>query len=135
MVIDTSVIVAILLREPEAEEFNRRIMETPVRLISAVTRVESSFVIEGRFGEPGRTDLDRLLTDTRMEITAVTAQQVEMAIDAFRRYGKGRHRARLNIGDCFAYALAKATGLPLLFKGTDFGPDFGLTDIPSVLRS
>jgi ribonuclease VapC len=131
MVIDTSAIVAILLREPEAEEFSRRITETPARLISAVTRVESSFVIEGRFGEPGRIDLDRLLTDARMEIAEVTAQQVEIAIDAFRRYGKGRHRARLNIGDCFAYALAKATGLPLLFKGADFA----VTDIPSVLPS
>jgi ribonuclease VapC len=91
-----------------------------LRLLSAVTRVELSFVIEGRKGEAGRTDLERLLDDGEFEIVAVTSQQAMIAIDAFRSYGKGRHPAGLNIGDCFAYALAKATDMPLLFKGNDF---------------
>ncbi len=120
MVLDTSAVVAILLREPDAERLARYLADAPVRLMSAVTRVELSFVIEGRYGVAGRTDLERLLADTRIEIAAVTAQQAEVAIDAFRRYGKGRHTAALNIGDCFAYALAKTTDLPLLFKGGDF---------------
>jgi ribonuclease VapC len=120
MVVDTSSIVAILLREPEADRFDRCLADASLRLMSAVTRVESSFVIEGRYGEAGKVDLEQLLTQARIEVAAVTVEQAEIAIEAFRRYGNGRHRARLNIGDCFSYALAKATGLPLLFKGGDF---------------
>jgi ribonuclease VapC len=121
MVIDTSALVAILLREPEAIRFEECIALATVRLISAVTRVELSFVIEGRKGEAGRADIDRLLRTGRFEIVAVTPQHAEIAAEAFRRFGKGRHRAALNIGDSFAYALAIATGHRLLFKGDDFG--------------
>jgi ribonuclease VapC len=85
-----------------------------------VTRVELSFVIEGRKGEPGRRDLERLLGSGGFDIVAVTRTQADLAIDAFRRYGKGRHKAGLNIGDCFTYALAAAGDHPLLFKGNDF---------------
>jgi ribonuclease VapC len=120
MVVDTSALVAILLREPDSEQFDRALAQASVRLISAVTRVEISMVMEGRKREAGRADLDALLRESPIETTAVTPQQAEIAIDAFRRYGKGRHPARLNIGDCFAYALAKAIDLPLLFKGDDF---------------
>jgi ribonuclease VapC len=120
MVVDTSALVAILLREPASPEFDRALARASVRLISAVTRVEVAMVIEGRKRETGRADLEALLREIPIEVTAVTPQQAEIAIDAFRRYGKGRHPARLNIGDCFAYALAKATDLPLLFKGGDF---------------
>lgn len=120
MVVDTSALVAILLREPDANRFDRSLAEAPVRLMSAVTRVELSFVIEGRKREAGRADVERFLNDVHIEIAAVTPQQAEIAIDAFRRFGRGRHRAALNIGDCFSYALAKAIDHPLLFKGDDF---------------
>jgi ribonuclease VapC len=120
MVVDTSALVAILLGEPDAEQFARALSAAPVRLISAVTRVELSFVIEGRKGETGRADLELLLRDGGFDVVSVTPQQATIAIDAFRRYGRGRHRAGLNIGDCFSYALAVATDHPLLFKGNDF---------------
>jgi len=121
MVIDTSAVVAILFGEPDQVRFARAIEAAPVRLVSAVTRVELSCVVEGRKGEAGRERLDRFFAMTGAEIVGVTAQQADIAIGAFRRFGKGRHPAGLNIGDCFAYALAKATGHPLLFKGEDFG--------------
>jgi len=120
MVVDTSALVAILLREPDADRFDRLLAEAPLRLMSAVTRVELSFVIEGRKREAGRADIERFLNDVHIEIAAVTPQQAEIAIEAFRRFGRGRHRAALNIGDCFSYALAKAIDHPLLFKGDDF---------------
>ena len=125
MVIDTSAICAILFDEPERYRFDRLIDADRVRMISAVTRVEAGFVIEGRKGQAGRQRLDRFFRLTRPEVVAVSEEQAELAVDGFRRFGKGRHRAGLNIGDCFAYALAKATGEPLLFKGDDFS----LTDI------
>jgi ribonuclease VapC len=120
MVIDTSAVVAILFDEPDQNLYDAAIESAPVRLISAVTRVELSFVVEGRKGEAGRERLERFLAMTGSEVVAVTPQQAEVAIDAFRRFGKGRHRAGLNIGDCFSYALAAATEHPLLFKGDDF---------------
>ena len=121
MVLDTSAIVAILFGEADARQFSEAIEAAPARLISAVTRVELSFVIEGRKGNAGRTHLDQFIKLIDAEIVAVTPQQAEIAIEAFRRFGKGRHRAGLNIGDCFSYALAKSAGLALLFKGGDFG--------------
>ena len=120
MVVDTSALVSILLREADADLFNRTLADAPIRLMSAVTRVELSFVIEERYGDRGRADVERLLNAARIEIAAVTPQQAEIAIDAFRRFGRGRNRAALNIGDCFSYALAKAIDQPLLFKGDDF---------------
>lgn len=120
MVVDTSAIVAILLREPDADTYSRCLEETARAVMSAVTRVELSFVIEGRHGATGRSAVEHALRNARVEIAAVTPEQAEIAMDAFRQYGKGRHRAALNIGDCFSYALAKATNLPLLFKGNDF---------------
>jgi ribonuclease VapC len=82
--------------------------------------VEASVVMLSRFGEAGLADLESLLTETSVEIVPLTNVQAKLAIDAFRRYGKGRHPAGLNFRDCFSYALAKATGEPLLFKGDDF---------------
>lgn len=120
MVVDTSAIVAILLREADAARYDQALADATLRVISAVTRVELSFVMEGRKRDVGRADLERLLNDVSIEIAAVTPQQVEIAIKAFRQFGRGRHRAALNIGDCFSYALAKAMDLPLLFKGNDF---------------
>jgi ribonuclease VapC len=131
MVIDTSAIVAILFDEPECDHFTESIAAAAVRLVSAVGRVETAFVIEGRKHAAGRERLDRFFRLTDSEIVAVSPEQAEVAVEAFRRFGKGRHRARLNIGDCFAYALAKVTGEPLLFKGSDFAQ----TDIIPVLRA
>ena len=120
MVVDTSALIALLLGESDAGRFARALADAPVRLLSVVSRVELSFVIDGRKGETGRADVDLLLRDGGFDIVSVTPQQAEIAVDAFRRFGRGRHRARLNIGDCFSYALAVATDHTLLFKGDDF---------------
>lgn len=120
MVIDTSAIVAILFGEPDQRRYDQAIEAAPTRLISAVSRVELAMVVEGRKGAAGRDVLDRFFSVINLEIVAVTPYHAERAIEAFRRFGKGRHPAGLNIGDCFSYALAAATGLPLLFKGDDF---------------
>jgi ribonuclease VapC len=128
MVLDTSAIVAILSNEPERERFIGLIGSAPIRRLSAANRVEASLVIEGRKRAAGRADLDLFLSEAEVEIVPVTLEQAELACAAFRRYGKGRHPAGLNFGDVFAYALARATGEPLLFKGADFAR----TDIPSA---
>lgn len=121
MVVDTSAIVAILQDEPERRRFTE-LLETDSRpLMSAVTRVECTCVIEGRYHQAGRDVLERLLKRASVKVVAVGNEHVDLACEAFRRFGKGRHPAALNIGDCFAYALAKAAGEPLLFKGGDFG--------------
>ncbi len=120
MVIDTSAVVAILFEEEDQLRYAQAIEGASARLVSAVTRVELSFVVEGRKREAGRERLERFFALTGAEIVAVTPEQATLAISAFRTYGKGRHLAGLNIGDCFSYALASATGHPLLFKGNDF---------------
>jgi ribonuclease VapC len=120
MVIDTSVILAIFLNEPEAADLEREIAEDPVRLISAATLVEAGIVIESRLGDAGGRELDLWLHRLEADTVAVDAEQAEMARRAWRRYGKGRHPAALNYGDCFAYALAATRNEILLFKGDDF---------------
>ncbi len=120
MVIDTSAIVAVLFDEPDHRRYDEAIERANVRLVSAVTRVELSFVVEGGKGEAGRDRLERFFQLTGTEIVGVTPQHAEIAIAAFRRFRRGRHRAALNIGDCFSYALAMANDDDLLFKGNDF---------------
>lgn len=120
MVLDTTAILAILLDEPEGPVFSRLIEADPRRLVSAVNRVEAALVIESRKGAPGRLLFDQFMTLIAAEVVPVTADQAERACTAFRRCGKGRHPAGLNLGDVFAYALASATGEPLLCKGDDF---------------
>lgn len=120
MVIDASAIVAIAFNEPEAKSFRERVADDPVRLISAATVFEASMVIETRLGEAGGGNLDLWLHKADVEIVPVTAEHADQARRAWRRYGKGRHPAGLNFGDCFSYALAALSGEPLLFKGNDF---------------
>jgi ribonuclease VapC len=120
MVIDASAIVAIAFNEPEAKSFRERIADDPVRLISAATVFEAAMVIETRLGEAGGAELDLWLHKADVEIVAVTADHGDQARRAWRRYGKGRHPAGLNFGDCFSYALASLTREKLLFKGEDF---------------
>lgn len=128
MVIDNSALVAVLLNEQNAVRLARAIEAGPQRLLSAANLLEASIVIESRKGEVGGRELDLLLYRAGIEIVAVDQDQAEIARAAWRRFGKGRHSAGLNYGDCFAYALAKSRGLPLLFQGDDFS----LTDIDRV---
>ena len=120
MVIDTSAIAAIALDEPDAAELELQIADDPVRLISAATVLEATIVLETRLGEAGGRELDLWLLKIGAEIVLVDAEQSDAARRAWRRYGKGRHAAALNYGDCFSYALALTRGEPLLFKGEDF---------------
>jgi len=128
MVIDTSAVVALLGMEPEAARLASALEADAVRLISAATVVEAGLVIESRFGADGGRELDLLLVKADCRIEAVTPEQAEVAREAWRRFGKGRHPAGLNFGDCFSYALARISGEPLLFKGDDFRS----TDISAV---
>jgi ribonuclease VapC len=128
MVIDSSAIIAVLLQEKEApliaQAFER---ETP-RLLSAANLLETAIVIESRKGETGGRELDLLLYRASIEVVGVDQDQAELARIAWRRFGKGRHPASLNFGDCSAYALAKSCRAPLLFTGNDFAQ----TDIEPV---
>ncbi len=120
MVIDTSALVAILQNELERGEFTTAIEEAESCAVSAASIVETSMVIESRYGSDGCRDLDLLISKARIVIAPVDAAQSRIARMAFSRYGKGRHPAGLNLGDCFAYALAKVLGESLLCKGMDF---------------
>jgi ribonuclease VapC len=120
MVLDSSALIAILENEPQATVFATTIELNSIRLLSAVSWVETAMVIESRHGNIGQQKFDELLRKAQVEIVPVTVEQAEIARCAFRLYGKGRHPAALNFGDCFSYALAKLTGEPLLFKGNDF---------------
>jgi ribonuclease VapC len=128
MVIDTSALVALLLDEPDASRIAEAIELASVRLLSAASFLETSIVIESRKGEAGGRELELLLYRASIEVAPVDQDQAEIARQAWRRYGKGRHPAGLNYGDCFAYALARQRHLPLLFKGDDFSQ----TDIAGV---
>ncbi|MCJ7539597.1 MAG: type II toxin-antitoxin system VapC family toxin [Desulfobacterales bacterium] len=129
MVVDTSALIAILFGEPETESFVRALADDPKKMISAFNALESAIVIEAKKGEAGGRELYLLLHRARIEIVALNSDQVELSLTAWRKYGKGNHPAGLNIGDCCAYALAKYSGEPLLFKGKDFSQ----TDIRPVI--
>ena len=120
MVVDTSALLAILQNEPERRALNEALEAADARRISAATFVEVSIVIEARHGAAGQRDLDLFLERAAIEIVEVDVGQAREARRAFARFGKGRHPAGLNFGDCFAYALAVTLGEPLLFKGEDF---------------
>jgi ribonuclease VapC len=115
-----SAIVALLLDEPECESYIAQITAAERRLVSAVSVVEAGIVLESRRGDAAAREFDLFLRAANLEIVPVDAEQAEAARAAWRKYGKGRHPAALNLGDCFTYALAQITGEPLLAKGRDF---------------
>jgi len=120
MVVDTSAIVAILLNEPEKVPFLKKLARSSERSISAVTYMESGMVLTSYLGAGAEQILDALLFDAGIVTVPISFPQAKLALAAFRQYGKGRHPASLNFGDCFSYALAKSSAQPLLFKGHDF---------------
>jgi ribonuclease VapC len=120
MIVDTSVIIAILRDESDAEELADAIDLADVRRISAASYVEAAVVTDGNRDPILSRRLDSLLQESLIDIEPVTVEQARIAREAYRDFGKGRHRAGLNFGDCFAYALAKDKAEPLLFKGNDF---------------
>ena len=128
MIIDTSAILAILFEEAEADQFINAIAAASSRRISAATLLEATIVLESRSGSAVGHELDAFLARAQIEVEPVTPEQAHTARQAWRRFGKRNHPAGLNFGDCFIYALAKATREPLLFKGRDFE----LTDIPAA---
>lgn len=128
MVIDTSALIAILQNEPETQRLIHAIDLADTRLMSTVSMVEASIVRTGQHGSGGTRDLDIFVERAQIELVAVDEQLARAARDAFVTFGKGRHAAGLNFGDCFSYALAHTRGRPLLFKGGDLAK----TDIEAV---
>lgn len=128
MVLDTSALLAVLLDEPERRAFVQAIERDPTRLMSAANFVECSLVLGARFGVEGLRDLDLFIARAQVTLVPVDVDQAFVARQAWRTFGKGRHAAALNFGDCFAYALARTHGEPLLFKGKDFAA----TDVESA---
>lgn len=126
IVVDTSAVVAILGNEPTADGCIEAMNAAEDRLMSAATLVELGIVMEARLGPAGGLAVDRFLRDGEVSVVAVDRQQSDRALDGWRRFGKGRHPAALNLGDCFTYALATDRGLPVLCTGDDFGQ----TDLP-----
>ncbi len=130
MVIDTSAIFAAVANEPDGELYRRAIKTAQIRLISAITLLETRIVLFSRFGEGSIVTFDELIERARITVVAFDREMSDTAFDAFRKFGKGQGTAaHLNIIDCAAYALAKLRGLPLLYKGEDFAA----TDVRSAL--
>jgi ribonuclease VapC len=129
MILDTSALAAILFGEPEAARYTQLIHDTDRCLISAANFVELAIVIEGQVGPDAGRQCDVFFRRAGILVEPVTVEQAHLARQAFLDFGKGRHAAGLNFGDCFAYALAKVTGEPLLFKGQDFSK----TDIKAAV--
>lgn len=129
MIVDRSALLAVLQQEPEAAAVSQALLQGHPRRLSAASFVETSIVVEARHADAGIRELDNLLHRAAIEIVAVDEQQARLAREAFRHFGKGRHKADLNFGDCFAYALAKSFDEPLLCTGKDFR----MTDIAVVL--
>ena len=128
MIVDTSAILAIVFSEPDANDFEDKIIEHWPRRMSVAALLEATMVAESRGGVPLGRALDDYLRKAQIEFVPVSHEQIEVARNVWRRFGKRNHRAALNFGDCFTYALADAYGEPLLFKGNDFS----LTDIQAA---
>lgn len=129
MVVDTSAIIAILTGETDSGPLVEALDQSDSLQISAASVLETGIVIEARHGERGRKMFDRWLEESSINVIPLNRTQVEAAREGFRRFGKGRHPAALNFGDCFSYGLAKTLGEPLLFCGNDFTK----TDLRSAL--
>ncbi|MDE2745723.1 MAG: type II toxin-antitoxin system VapC family toxin [Chloroflexota bacterium] len=125
MIVDTSVIVAILLGEPEADEFSRVLVTTPDCRMSVISLLETTIALNNRGGPAAEDLLEPLLAEANVELVPVSFEQIQAARQAWQRFGKRNHPAKLNFGDCVVYGLAATFGEPLLFKGDDFA----LTDI------
>jgi ribonuclease VapC len=128
MIIDSSALIAILLKEPEGQLLDVAILESADCRMSTANFLEASMVILARRGQQGMRDLDLLIGRMGIRLVSFTESQARLARTAFECYGKGRHPAQLNFGDCIAYALARDTGEELLFVGTDFSQ----TDVVSA---
>jgi len=128
VIVDSSALIAILRNEPDASAIAEALQEAPFRHISAVTYVEAAVVADNGRNPLLSRRFDNLIRDAQVSVEPVTPRQAEIARQAYRDFGKGRHKAGLNFGDCFAYALAKEMDEPLLFKGTDFAR----TDVEAV---
>ncbi len=120
MIVDSSIFIAVLRGEAGCEAYEALLVGPRPVVTSAATLVEAAIVAEGKGGERAGADLDALIRDAEIDVIPFTAEHAALARDAWRRYGKGRHPAGLNLGDCFSYALAKSRNEPLLFKGEDF---------------
>jgi ribonuclease VapC len=129
MVIDTSALIAVMNDEPDAGRYEDAITRDSRRLMSLASVLEAAIVLEKRFGQEGPRALDELLRRLPIEAVSVDGDQLEWARHAHHTYGRGRHPAALNFGDCFSYALAKSTGERLIYKGADFSR----TDVKSAL--
>jgi ribonuclease VapC len=131
VVIDMSALIALLEGETGVERLEEQLLTADRLFISAATLVEAGIVVEARRGETGGRELDLLLHRLGVEIAPLDETQADLARSAWRRFGKGHHPAGLNLGDCFSYALAAATGEPLLFVGDDFSRTDIAHDRPS----
>jgi ribonuclease VapC len=120
MVIDSSAVLGILRKEADALQLLRKMALAPNRVISAANFLEAAIVMDSRLGSEGGTDVEDFIVETNTQIVSVRVEHARIAREAYRRFGRGYHPAKLNFGDCFAYALAKETDEPLLFKGKDF---------------
>lgn len=129
MVVDTSALLAVFFGESDSPELEVRLLAEPQPRISAGSLLEAAIVVEARKGPSGAREFDHLLQRLNVVTEAVDVEQVVMARAGYRRYGKGRHEAGLNYGDCFAYGLAITRDEPLLFKGEDFAK----TDVRNAL--
>lgn len=128
MIVDTSALLAVILGEPDAEWFLGVMSDAEELAVSAASLVEALIVAEAKAGREAADDLQALLADLECAVVSVDEDQAIVAVEGWRRFGKGRHPASLNLGDCYAYAAAKTLGRPLLFKGADFAQ----TDVESV---
>lgn len=120
MVVDTSALISILRMEPERERLLRALVADPTRLVSAVTTLEAAMVLEGRYGPQAVGDLELLLFTFQARVVAFTGEHADAARRAWKKFGKERHSAALNLGDCCVYATASLSGEPVLAQGTDF---------------
>lgn len=130
MIIDSSALLTVVLREPERERYLNAMLNANPRRMSVANWFESSMVVDSRGNPTASSRFEEVVRLLQLELEPVSGAQAELARRAWQLFGKGNHRARLNYGDCFAYALAKETGEPLLFKGDDFSQ----TDIESALK-